>query len=112
MRGGFGRVGVAFSSPTCLKPRISDQNWCDSSRLRTFSTRWFRPDGVTGPGWFPDILSSCSFACILGRHVGTTLAPWGGVRPPAGETSEDPGRQAAGQGGAQIVAAADVVRPD
>src|SRR3954467_6243686 len=111
MRGGLGRVGDAFSSPTCLKPRISVQNWWDSSRLRTFSTKWFRPDGVTGPmgaAWFPDILSSCLFGGILDA----TLARWCRVRRWARKTSEYSRSQTARQRSAQVAAAADVVRTD
>src|SRR6266851_10111631 len=40
-------MGRRLDWPTCLKPRISVQNLCDSSMLRTLITRWLMPPGVT-----------------------------------------------------------------
>src|SRR5579885_1050839 len=41
------RIGRRLDVPTSLKPRISVQNLCDSSMLRTLMTRWLMPPGVT-----------------------------------------------------------------
>src|SRR4051812_18385238 len=59
MRGGFGRVSVFFSSPTCFMPTTSVQKACDSSRSRTFRTMWLTPTGVTGPAMVTSQCLTC-----------------------------------------------------
>src|SRR5262249_41717508 len=48
-----------FEYATCLKPRVSVQNLCDSSMSRTLMTMWLTPRGVTASSGVAGTIEDC-----------------------------------------------------
>src|SRR5947199_7782232 len=82
--------------PTCLKPRISVQNLCDSSMSRTLITRWLMPPGVTAAVGVGGTIGVVPSAIVMSPRSGNCAAPiiWGrrvlclAVEPAPGKTQQ------------------------